>query len=543
MSSGISDQDLPSLQAIDAELAKRSLREFIRQAWPVIEPGVAYLHNWHIDCIAEHLEAVDAGQITRLLINIPPRFMKSICVSVMWPVWSWVSNPESRWLFGSYSGELATKHSVDRRTIIQSDWYQSNWRDRYQLTTDQNVKTEYQNSRRGVMVATGFNGSATGKGGDRIVIDDPINPREARSLVARESANIAFDRTFTTRLNDKRKGAIVLVMQRLDESDPSAHVLKQGGYVHCCLPAEATSRTVIAFPMSGREVVREAGDLLWPEREGPKEIAQAKVQLGSYGYAGQYQQSPAPEGGGCFKASWFRYAKRDGEFYKLSRDASDRSVRVSDCQRFAIVDVAGTEKRANNDPDYTVMGCFDLTPDGDLIWFDLLRMQAETPDSERAIIQTIIKHDIPYVGIEKAHVGIGLIQNIRRKGFAVHAIHANRSKTVRAQTMQIRMEAGTVFFMSGAPWLFDLETELTLFPNATHDDQADVASYAGLQAQRLAGAIRVDEANQYHQERTEQGELAAVEQGKSMRELALESARAARGGESESAWVGYEDED
>ena len=151
--------------AREAELLEGSLPEFVRAAWPVLEPGTPYLSNWHIDAVSEYLEAVTAGQITRLLVNMPPRYGKSILITILWPVWEWIRRPETRWLFASYSGSLSVKHSVDRRTVIRSDWYQERWGDRYRLADDQNAKAEFSNDRRGVMVATSIGGTATGKGG------------------------------------------------------------------------------------------------------------------------------------------------------------------------------------------------------------------------------------------------------------------------------------------------------------------------------------------------------------------------------------------
>lgn len=295
---------MPSPQDIQTERAYRHLRDYIKQSWPVIEPGKDMLWNWHIDALSEYLEAVTEGQITRLLVNLPPRNMKSICVTVDWPTWMWLRKPQSMWLFFSYADSLATKHSLDRRRIIQSHWYQQRWGHLYQMTSDQNVKTEYENDKRGVMLATGLQGGAHGKGGDILVFDDPHNPNDIVSEAKRLSDLSAFAQA-STRLNDKKSGAIVVVMQRLHEEDISQVCIDQG-YEHLCLPAVAEERTHIRVP-SGKVYEREAGDLLWPEREGPDELAQAKRALGSYGYAGQYQQQPAPAEGGMLKRHWWRF--------------------------------------------------------------------------------------------------------------------------------------------------------------------------------------------------------------------------------------------
>src|SRR5262249_30647513 len=156
--------------------------------------------------VCEYLEAVTAGECRHLLINLPPRSMKSLLVSVMWPTWEWIRRPGGRWIFASFADTLATKHSLDRRTIIQSSWYQSRCGDRVRLTDGQNAKAELQNTARGVMIATSVGGSVTGKGGDRIVVDDLHNPLQAESDAQRETAVTFYRTTLSTRLNDKKTG-------------------------------------------------------------------------------------------------------------------------------------------------------------------------------------------------------------------------------------------------------------------------------------------------------------------------------------------------
>ena len=230
--------------------------------------------------------------------------MKSLLVSVLWPTWEWIAHPSRRWIFTSYSEALSLKHSLDRRTLLQSDWYQARWGTIVQLAADQNVKGEFYNTARGMMIATSIGGSITGKGGDRIVIDDPHHPMQAESDVQREAALEYFRRTLSTRLDDKKHGAMVVVMQRLHERDLSAFC-RDLQYLHVCLPAEAETRTEIRFPRSGRVQIRDAGDLLWPARDGRAELDEQRNVLGAAAYAGQYQQQPAPAGGGLFKEEWF----------------------------------------------------------------------------------------------------------------------------------------------------------------------------------------------------------------------------------------------
>ena len=255
--------DRRHLAALQAEqlkrAAERSLRAFVEQAWPILEPTTPFLPNWHIDLLCDYLEAVTAGECARLVINMPPRYGKSLIVSVCWPVWAWIRRPESRWVFTSYAEALAVQHSLDRRTLLLSPWYQGSWGRHVQLT-DQNEKTEYWNSRRGRMLATSIGGTVTGKGGNHIVVDDPHTPRYAESDTVRQHAIEYFLRTLVTRLDDKRLGTIVVVMQRLRTGDLTATCLDLG-YTHLCLPAVAEMRTTHRFLRSARAVTREIGDL------------------------------------------------------------------------------------------------------------------------------------------------------------------------------------------------------------------------------------------------------------------------------------------
>ena len=227
------------LDEIDAELASRSLREFVRQAWRVVEPSTPFVPGWHIDAIIEHLEAVTRGQIRNLLINVPPRHMKSLLVSVFWPAWEWIRWPERRWLYSSYA--CAAQHprfdkvpASDRVALVSDD----RWGDRFALTSDQNTKSRFDNNRSGYRLATSVGGAVTGEGGDRIVCDDPHNVQEAESDSIRKATLDWWDVVMSTRVNDPKTAAKVVVMQRCHQQDLSGHLLEQGGWEHLCLPAE-----------------------------------------------------------------------------------------------------------------------------------------------------------------------------------------------------------------------------------------------------------------------------------------------------------------
>src|SRR5262245_5883031 len=297
----------PSLRdEIDAEMAGRGLLEFVRQAWPIVEPSTSFVPGWHIDAIIEHLEAVTRGQIRNLLINVPPRHMKSLLVSVFWPAWEWIRFPQRRWLYSSYAASLGIRDSVNCRRLIESPWYQRRWGRVFKLNSDQNTKGRFDNNRTGYRLTTSVGGAVTGEGGDMIVLADPHNVQEAESDPVRRGTLEWYDVVMSTRVNDPRTASKVVVMQRCHQQDLSGHLLEQGGWEHLCLPAEYEG-TPCVTSIGWSDPRIQHGELLWPERFGAAEIESLKRSLGSYGAAGQLQQRPSPAGGGIFKRHWFRY--------------------------------------------------------------------------------------------------------------------------------------------------------------------------------------------------------------------------------------------
>src|SRR5258708_3014432 len=177
--------------------------------------------------MADHLEAVTRGEIKRLLINIPPRHMKSLAVCVFWPAWAWIDKPTVRWMFSSYALNLALRDAYKCRLVIDSDWYQACYGDRYQLLGD--AKSSYNTDKGGGRISVSVGSSATRHGGDIIVVDDPINVSDADSLTVRETTLEWWDLTMSSRLNNPKTGAKVIIMQRVHEDDLSGHILRQGG--------------------------------------------------------------------------------------------------------------------------------------------------------------------------------------------------------------------------------------------------------------------------------------------------------------------------
>jgi len=487
------DQPLPPVEEANKERAQRHLLHFVRQAWPVLEPATSFLDGAHIEAICEHLEAVTKGDIHNLLINVPPRHMKSLAVCVFWPVWEWISHPHRRWLFASYAMSLSVRDSLKCRRLISSPWFQSRWGDLFTLMPDQNTKTRFDNDKSGYRIATSSGGSVTGEGADRVVVDDPHNVIHRESDAQRHATLDWWDQAMSTRLNDPKTGAKVIVMQRLHEKDLSGHVLEQGGYEHLCLPAEfeAERRCVTTLKPNGWCDWRKVeGELLWPERIGRSEISGFKLRLGPRGYAGQFQQRPTPAGGGRFRAEWFRYYRKSDDashYILLQPDGSRRLVAILSCTRFGIMDPAGSERNQNSRPCYTVIQVWDLTPTHDMVLVDQYRAQVQTPDAADAAVRIAQQYDLQYLGIEKDGIGLGVVQTVKRSNVTVKPIKARGSKEARSETAEIRMAAGMIYFPAEAPFRWDLENELLHFPNGEYADQVDALSHAALEVQRRVG--------------------------------------------------------
>lgn len=823
----------------EADEVAKDLKTFVRYAWPVLEPSTPFIDNWHIGFICEHLEQFYAGGTRKLVINIPPRYMKSSLVTILGPVWDWLVRPHHRFVFTSYAAGLSTKHSVDRRTLIESDWHQARFGDRYRLTSDQNVKTEYSNDKRGHMIATSMKGTATGKGGnfviclapevrvetengwetigdvvaagrarrvraydhargervwteilryersetrpcvrvrtsdgrairmtedhpvfvtghgyveahelrigdevmvddryvrglrndlhasaqghaagrallqprvprhrgeraeessvawwageadlhrlleavrdqtrsvgavtergplllaamqrdhheetsdiasvrrvwarhgaegasadtatlllpgmfeqgalapdrrreqpavcartggpatdapvrargpegagsrsaslspmratgggearprrasrglrqdeqrhdepgqfvpvvprqdareasttggvDRVLVvgvdraeapefvynlatpthnffaegvlvhncDDPQDPKTARSDAMRETVNSIFDQTFTQRLDDKKRGGICIVMQRLHEKDLTGHVLDKAEeeWTLIKLPNPELRPTTHTFPKSGRVIERQPGDLLWKEREGEDEVAKARVDLGSYGFAGQYGQAPAPSEGGMFKRKDWKFWKPIGiDLPGVTLDLGEAGFHVAEVVQLPEVfeqelqswDMAFKKK---TDTDFVVgqvwgsLGArkFLLDQRRDRMSF------TETLDAMRQLTDAWPRAYAKLVE-DKAN-GSAVIDSLKLELVGLIPVEPEGGKEARAFAVSPLIEAGNVFLPHPAiaPWVFDFIEEHAVFPNGANDDQVDGMSQALLRLMR-----------------------------------------------------------
>lgn len=446
-----------------------TLHDFIRAAWHIVEPGRALIGNWHIDAIADHLTAVRDGQIRRLLINIPPGHSKSLLVSVFFPAWMWSHSPQWRVLTGSYANDLALRDAVKARSILESNWFAETYRPTWRLSGDQNVKSYYANSERGFRGVMSVGGKTTGHRADAVVIDDPLSVMDSYSAAKREEACRWIDQAASNRLSDMRTGAIVLMMQRVHEKDPSGHILAQGGYEHLCLPSlfDPARRATTSIGWSDPRTT--AGELLFPEMF-PQEVLDGELRrLGQYGFSGQHQQAPAPDEGGIFKADSFPIVKRP--------PVMPKAVRV---RRW---DLAATTKGG----DYTVgllMAFYD-----DAFWIeDVVRVQLEPGARNQTIrataeldkttygtVTTIVPRDPGSAGIDTVITLKSLL-----RGFPVGEDRETQSKETRArsgahgESLAAQASIGRVRLYE-APWNAAFIEEAKMFPHGAHDDMIDAA--------------------------------------------------------------------
>jgi len=474
-----------ALAKVERELAERRFYEFVIQAWHVVEPVTPFVEGFHIGAIIEHLEAVSQGQIRNLLINVPPRHMKSLLVSVFWPAWEWVRNPHLRYLYSSYAASLSIRDSVKCRRLIESPWYQSRWADGFALTTDQNTKGRFDNNRSGYRLATSVGGAVTGEGGDRIVCDDPHNVQEAESDSIRSSTLEWWDVAMSTRQNDPKTTAMVVVMQRCHERDLAGHLLEKGNFEHLCLPAEyegSKRKTSIGF----QDPRRQHGELLWEERFGREQIEELKINLGSYAAAGQLQQRPSPAGGGIFKREWFKYWQpRGANLPPVEVRLADGKIKLIQ----AVDAPAGVDEQIQSwdcafkdllTSDY-VVGQVWARRGSYFLLGDQVRARMDCPATVRAVRGLSAKWPATVAKlIEDKANGSAVIQMLSQEIPGLLPVNPMGGKVARAAAVSPLVEAGNVFLPHPlfAPWVNDFIEECIAFPNGAHDDQVDAMTQA-----------------------------------------------------------------
>lgn len=531
----------------EKETLEASLIDFVEAAWPSLDPA-PYMSCWAIDALCEHLQAVTEGQISRLLVNYPPRCAKTNVASICYMAWTWarreisyLSGPQVRFLTGSYNDDLAMLNAMRHRRLLLSPWYQQRWGQRFRIQGDQNTKTQFDTSEGGSRLSTSARGSLLGLGGDIICIDDPHNTKQAESAAERASALNWWKELSSTRLNDPKLSALVVIMQRLHEDDISGTILRgdtPGDWTHLCLPMEYEWRrhcvTVIGWqdprgldeegePLieidldgnrvpsvgtSERALDALDGTLMWPDRFGPTEVANIKAGLGPYMASGRLQQMPVPDRGGIFDRMWWQlYESADGKFPPL-----DFVV--------ASLDGAFTEKEENDPSGFTVWGVF-RNQDGKRriillhAWRKFLKFSAprveqmprESPEAYRRrtmgdwglvewVNDTCKRFKADKLLIEAKASGISAAQELQNRygnqAWGIQLMPVKGDKIARALAVQPTF-AQLLVYAPKRDWADDLVIpEMALFPKGRFSDLTDSATQA-MKYLRDAGLAQTDD--------------------------------------------------
>lgn len=293
--------------ADEARRLSRDLHAYVRAAWHVVEPGTPFRDNWHVGAICEKLEAVSAGEISHLQVWVPPGTMKSRTVSILWPTWEWTRWPSRRYMSGSYDIDLSTELCWISRNLLGDAWWIDRWGDVCELRSDANRKMSYWNDRGGSRLAVSPGSKGSGRHAHRIIIDDPINAKEAVRENVLDDVIDWHDGTLSTRHADPANPVEVIVMQRLHKRDLAGHVLPQRDWEILCLPERYEPKHPFVWP----DDPRTDGELLWPERRPAKESDALAATLGSHRAAGQLQQRPTAREGSIIKRHLWVYFPRE----------------------------------------------------------------------------------------------------------------------------------------------------------------------------------------------------------------------------------------
>lgn len=453
--------------AIEKELASRSLAWFVKLSWDVLEPTTPLIWSWHLDAICDHVQALLEGKLgTRnLIINVPPGAMKSRIVSVCAPAWVWIWNPSWRGIFASANPRVSVRDSVFCRDLIRSDWYQRLFKPSWEMTADQDAKTLYRNTLRGFRMATSVGSKITGDRADGLFVDDPLDASEAYSQVARQAVIDWYSQAFGNRLNDLNTGTRCIIMQRLHEADLSGYVLKQSGWDHLCIRQEyEIPESDETTSLNWNDPRREAGELMFPTRF-PKEILEdEKVRLGSSGYAGQHQQRPYAIEGQIFKrADWDWYTPISSDPYEIKE-----TLGIS-----RVIQFWDTAFKTDAMNDYTA-GITVGEGKNKYYILDLWKQKVEFPELKRAVLAQAHKWEPSAVLVEDKASGQSLIQELKRESrYAIKPIKVDKDKIARAHSITPIHEAGLCALPNVCHWVADFLDSLSSFPNGAHDDDVD----------------------------------------------------------------------
>lgn len=482
---------LPPLARVQAELARRSLADFFRLSWSVLEPSTPLVWNWHLEAVCEHVQALLEGRIPsrNLVVNVPPGSSKSRIVSVCTTPWMWLRSPGWRAIYSSANPRNVTRDSVYARQLIESAWYQESFNPSWELAPDQNTKLHYKNTAGGFRQAFGAGAKVTGDRADALFMDDMLDAADAanpkgESKAAREEFARWYDNAFANRVNDMRRSTRCMVAQRLHEADPVGHVMKSGDWEALVIPQEfelikvnpnaADSPKVRRPPTSiGWDDPRKVeGELLDPVRFPADELAKERRRLGSRGYAAQHQQRPAPAEGAILKRSWFKWYQtpKDGNGTQLPPAGIVKALGIT---RVGVGwDTALGEKTTN---DYTAGVAMGEAPNRFYV-LDRVKDRIDAPSVKATVVQVHTKWSAAVDVVEggSSASGKATAQTLRAStNLPIIEQPVMSDKVTALNSVAPTVEAGVIYLPEDQPWALELVESLVAFPTAEHDDDVD----------------------------------------------------------------------
>jgi predicted phage terminase large subunit-like protein len=456
--------DQATISAAKRELYRRDFRAYIPAAWPSVVPD-PFQGNWHIDAMAEHFQAVAEGHINRLVINVPPGSSKSTVANVLFPSWLWgpFGDPKHKFIGAAHEQGLAIRDNRLMRELILSPWYQDLWP--IALQGDQNEKLYFENQHRGFRQACAV-ASMTGRRGHTVVWDDPLSPEKAHYETTRETAIRVLRETLPLRLNDPKTSAIIIIMQRLHQNDPTGFVIEQEfGYEHLMIPMEFEPERKCYTSIGWEDPRAEPGELMFPDRFPREVVERDKKVLGEYGYAGQMQQRPAPRGGGMFPVDRFQIIEHAPAASQVKKTVRywDKAGTAGGGAR-----TAGVKMSLLKDGRYFV----EDVRVGQWGALDRERRIKQTAEIDGKLVKVYIEQEPGSGGKESAEA---TIRNLA--GWSVKADKVTGNKELRADPYASQVQGENVLLLR-APWNQEFLDEHEVFPNGTYMDQVDAASGA-----------------------------------------------------------------
>jgi predicted phage terminase large subunit-like protein len=448
----------PAINEFDL-LMRHSLMAFVEYTFAELFPQTPFSDSPHLAIIAAKLEECAAGKCKRLIICLPPRSLKSVMASVAFPAWALAKYPHLQIICASYGQAISDKHARDTRTIMASAGYQRAFATR--LSKQKLSVDDFMTTQGGFRMATSVGGVLTGRGGDILIIDDPMKPGDAFSETLRKSVNDWYDNTLLSRLNNKQEGVIIVVMQRLHQDDLVGHLLELDKWDILRFPAIAEEDELhVAEAEFGQiQFERKVGEVLDKQRETLETLQRLRQQMGDYAFQSQYQQNPIPAGGAIIKTSWLRYCTPE-----------ERPSRFS-----TIIQSWDTANKSGELNDYSVCptwGSFN----SQYYLLDVFRRRLDYPDLRRAVKELSGRYSPHAVVIEDKGSGTQLLQDLRADGLfrlKAYCPPPGNDKQMRLFAQSAVLENGRVWLPTAAPWLADYVRELTTFPGTKYDDQVD----------------------------------------------------------------------